>query len=150
MGKTDVILKQKIDNLGNPGDLVSVSAGYARNYLLPKNLCVLAGKEELAALEVRKEQIRKKALKEQEHLATLARTLSDLLLRVPVKTGENGKLFGSVTTMHLADLLAQKEIRVDKKQLHIESPIRELGEYVVSVNLGHSLHASLKIEVVSE
>ncbi len=150
MGKTDVILKQKIDNLGNPGDLVSVSAGYARNYLLPKNLCVLAGKEELAALEVRKEQIRKKALKEQEHLATLARTLSDLLLRVPVKTGENGKLFGSVTTMHLADLLAQNEIRVDKKQLHIESPIRELGEYVVSVNLGHSLHASLKIEVVSE
>ncbi|EQD24305.1 MAG: 50S ribosomal protein L9 [Leptospirillum sp. Group IV 'UBA BS'] len=104
----------------------------------------------MAALEVRKEQIRKKALKEQEHLATLARTLSDLLLRVPVKTGENGKLFGSVTTMHLADLLAQKEIRVDKKQLHIESPIRELGEYVVSVNLGHSLHASLKIEVVSE
>ncbi len=149
MGKTDVILKQKIDNLGNPGDLVSVSAGYARNYLLPKNLCVLAGKEELAALEVRKAQIRKKAQKEQEHLGVLARTLSELSLRVPVKTGEKGRLFGSVTTMHIAELLGQKDIQVDKKQLHIESPIRELGEYTISVNLGHSLHTSLKIEVVS-
>ena len=150
MGKTNVILKQKIENLGNPGDLVSVSSGYARNFLLPKNLCVLAGKEELAALEVRKEQIRKKAQKEHEHLSTLSRTLSELVLNVPVKTGDNGRLFGSVTTMLLSELLAKKDINIDKKQLHIESPIRELGEYSVSVSLGHSIHTSLKIEVVSE
>jgi large subunit ribosomal protein L9 len=150
MGKTAVILKQKIDNLGIPGDLVSVSSGYARNYLLPKNLCVLAGKEELAALEVRKEQIRKKAQKEHENLSSLARTLSELVLNVPVKTGENGRLFGSVTTMHLCDLLAKRDIQLDKKQLHLDSPIRELGEYTVSVSLGHSIHASFKIVVVSE
>ena len=150
MGKTDVILKQKIENLGNPGDLVSVSSGYARNFLLPKNLCVLAGKEELAALEVRKAQIRKKAQKEHETLTNLSQTLSELVLSVPVKTGDNGKLFGSVTTMHLSELLAKKDITIDKKQLHIESPIRELGEYSVSVSLGHAIQASLKIEVVSE
>ena len=150
MGKIDVILKQKVESVGNAGDLVSVSSGYARNFLLPKNLCVLAGKEELEALKVRKEQIRKKALKEVEHLSEIAQKLSELTLKVPVKVGDNGKLFGSVTTMHLVDLLSAQGIVLDKKQVHLESPIRDLGSYSVPVNLGHSLHATLTLEVVSE
>lgn len=150
MGKIDVILKQQVESLGNAGDLVSVSSGYARNFLLPKNLCVLAGKEELNALKVRKEQIRKKALKEMEHLSGVAQKLAELTLKVPVKVGDNGKLFGSVTAMHLVDLLSAQGIVLDKKQVHIEPPIRDLGSYSVPVNLGHSLHATLKLEVVSE
>ncbi len=150
MGKIDVILKQQVESLGNAGDLVSVSSGYARNFLLPKNLCVLAGKEELNALKVRKEQIRKKALKEMEHLSGVAQKLAELTLKVPVKVGDNGKLFGSVTAMHLVDLLSAQGIVLDKKQVHIEPPIRDLGSYSVPVNLGHSLHATLTLEVVSE
>ena len=150
MGKTDVILKQKIENLGNAGDLVSVSAGYARNYLLPKNLCILAGKEELAALQVRKEHIRKKAQKDLEHLTSLAQKINDLTLKVPVKVGDTGKLFGSVTSMHLVDLLKNIEISLDKKQLHIDPPVRDLGSFSIPVDLGHAVHATLKIDVVAE
>jgi large subunit ribosomal protein L9 len=150
MGKTAVILKQKLENLGEAGDLVSVSAGFARNYLLPKNLCVLAGKQELAELEVRKEQIRKKAEKDRNALSAVSQKISELTLTVPVKVGETGKLFGSVTTMHISELLLSHEIKIDKKDLHLEHPVKEVGEYQVMVNLGHGLHASLKINVIAE
>ena len=150
MGKTNVILKQNIDNLGDAGDLVSVSSGYARNYLLPNQLCVLAGKSEIAALEVHKEKIRKAAQKEKERLQNLAQTLSELVLSVPVKVGQNDKIFGSVTSMHIVDLLSAHKVALDKKQIHIESPLRELGEHVLSVNLGHGVHCSLKIQIVPE
>lgn len=150
MGKTSVILKQKLDKLGEPGDLVSVSSGYARNYLLPKNLCVLAGKQELAQLEVRKAQIRKKAQRDKDNLSLIAQKISELTLSVPVKVGERGKLFGSVTTMHLSDLLLSHEIKIDKKDLHIEHPIKEIGNFSVTANLGHGVHAELKINVVPE
>ncbi|MGC8528754.1 MAG: 50S ribosomal protein L9 [Leptospirillia bacterium] len=150
MGKTNVILKQNIDNLGEAGDLVSVSAGYARNFLLPNHLCVLAGKAEIAALEMHKEKIRKAAQKEKERLQNLAQTLSELVLPVPVKVGQNGKIFGSVTSMHIADILSSHNVSLDKKQIHIESPLRELGEHVLSVSLGHGIHCSLKIQIVPE
>jgi len=150
MGKTTVILKQKIEKLGDAGDLVSVSSGYARNFLLPKNLCVLAGKQELAELEIRKEQIRKKAQKEREALSNTAQRLSDLVLRIPVKVGETGKLFGSVTTLHISDMLLSHEIKIDKKHLHLEQPVKELGAYSVIVNFGHGVHSVLQIEVVAE
>ncbi len=150
MGKTAVILKQKLENLGEAGDLVSVSAGFARNYLLPKNLCVLAGKQELAELEVRKEQIRKKAEKDRNALSAVSQKISELTLTVPVKVGETGKLFGSVTTMHISELLLAHEIKIDKKDRPLEHPVKEVGEYQVMVNLGHGLHASLKINVIAE
>ena len=150
MGKTNVILKQHIENLGDAGDLVSVSAGYARNFLLPNQLCVLAGKAEIAALEVHKEKIRKAAMKEKERLQSLAQRLSELLLPVPVKVGQNDKIFGSVTSMHIVDLLSSHQIVLDKKQIHIETPLRELGEHTLTVNLGHGIHSSLKIQIVPE
>ncbi|MHB8368258.1 MAG: 50S ribosomal protein L9 [Leptospirales bacterium] len=150
MGKTNVILKQHIENLGDAGDLVSVSAGYARNFLLPKNLCILAGKAELAALEVHKEKIRKAAEKEKENLQIKAEKISELLLPVSVKVGQNGKIFGSVTSMHIVDLLVSHDISLDKKQIHIETPLREIGEYSLSVNLGHGIHSTLRIQIVAE
>jgi large subunit ribosomal protein L9 len=150
MGKTNVILKQHIENLGDAGDLVSVSAGYARNFLLPKNLCIPAGKAELAALEVHKEKLRKAAEKEKESLQIKAGKISDLLLPVTVKVGQNGKIFGSVTSMHLVDLLLTHDIVLDKKQIHIEAPLRETGEYSLPVNLGHGVHATLRIQILPE
>lgn len=150
MGKTNVILKQHIENLGDAGDLVAVSAGYARNYLLPKQLCVLAGKAEIEALEVHKEKIRKAAMKEKERLQTLAQRLSEIVLPVPVKVGQNDKIFGSVTSMHIVELLSSQQILLDKKQIHIESPLRELGEHTLSVLLGHGIQSSLKIQIVPE
>lgn len=150
MGKTAVILKQNHEKLGLAGDLVSVSSGYARNFLLPRNLCVLAGKEELAALEIRKEQIRKKSQKDRDQLSVVAQKVNDLVLRVPVRVGEGGKVFGSVTAMHISKLLLSHGITVDKKNLHLEHPIKETGLHTAVVNLGHSLHAALRVDVVSE
>ena len=150
MPKTEVILTSNIVGLGAESDQVKVAAGYARNYLIPYGLAIpltAANKKRLEALR------RRRAEREAHELNTmndLAKSLSKLLCLIKVKTGEDGKMFGSVTSGTIADELKhQFEITLDKKKVHLEQPIRGLGEYEVEMRLHHDVKCTLKVVVES-
>lgn len=150
MPKTEVILTHNVVGLGAESDQVKVAAGYARNYLLPQGLAIPltgANKRRLEALR------QKRAEREAHELNTmteLAKSLSKMQLTITVKTGEDGKLFGSVTSGTIADELKhQFEVSLDKKKIHLDQAIRSLGEYEVEMRLHSDVHTTLKVKVIS-
>jgi large subunit ribosomal protein L9 len=150
MPKTEVILTHNIVGLGGESDHVKVAAGYARNYLFPQGLAIpvtAANKRRLEAL------MQRRAERESHELNTmteLSKSLSKLVCVVTVKTGEDGKLFGSVTNGMIADQLkTQFDVSLDKRKIHIEHPIRTLGEHEVELHLHASVNSTLKVRVES-
>jgi large subunit ribosomal protein L9 len=150
MAKTEVILTHNIVGLGGESDQVRVAAGYARNYLFPQGLAIPltgANKRRLEALKQRR------AAREAHELNTmteLAKSISKLLCVVTVKTGEDGKMFGTVTSGMIADQLkTQFEISLDKRKIHLEQPIRTLGEHEVELRLHADVTTTLKVRVES-
>ena len=146
----EVILREDIDKLGNRGQVVKVAPGYARNFLLPKKLAV-------AATEANKkivEQERQAHLRKEFKLKTEAEDLSKLLTGVSVtiaqKAGENDQLFGSVTSKDVADALAAKNYVIDRRKVHLDEPIKQLGEYKVPVRLHKDVTAEITVTVVKE
>ena len=146
----DVILKEDILNLGKMGDTVRVRDGYARNYLLPRKLVVVADKKNVRAFEHSKRVLavqREKALRRAQ---TLGQKLSELSVRIAAKVGEEGKLFGSVTNMDLEKALKAKGFEVERRKIHLEEPIKTVGEFEVPIRLAADLTVNLKVSVVSE
>jgi large subunit ribosomal protein L9 len=146
----DVILKEDIPNLGKMGDTVRVRDGYARNYLLPRKLVVVADKKNARAFEHHKRVLavqREKTVKQAE---TFAQKLSALSVTISAKVGEEGKLFGSVTNMDLERALKEKGFEVERRKIHLEEPIRTVGEFEVPVRLAADVTATLKVSVVPE
>jgi large subunit ribosomal protein L9 len=150
MPKTEVILTHNIVGLGAESDQVKVAAGYARNYLLPQGLAIpltSANKRRLEALKQRRAQ---RESDELNHMTELSRSLAKLVALVTVKTGEDGKMFGSVTAGTIADQLkTQFDVALDKKKIHLEHPIRTLGEHEVELRLHHDVVTTLKVRVES-
>jgi large subunit ribosomal protein L9 len=150
MPKTEVILTSNIVGLGAESDQVKVSAGYARNYLLPHRLAIPvtgANKRRLEALRQRRAE---REAHEFNTMNDLAKSLSKLVCLIKVKTGDDGKMFGSVTNGTIADELKhQFEITLDKKKIHLEQPIRNLGEFEVEMRLHHDVKSTLKVVVES-
>ena len=150
MPKTEVILIQNIIGLGAESDQVKVAAGYARNYLIPQGFAIPltgANKRRLEALKQRRAQ---READELNHMNELARSLAKLIAVVTVKTGEDGKMFGSVTAGSIADQLKnQFEVALDKKKIHLDQPIRTLGEHEVELRLHHDVVTKLKVRVES-
>lgn len=146
----NVILKEDVKNLGRMGDTVDVKDGYARNYLLPKKLAIEASDRNLKAVEELKKQIARRLEKEKEDAKSLAQKLSVLTLTLRAKAGEEGKLFGSITTMDIEEALRGQGLEVDKKKITLEEPIKRLGSYTASVRLGPEATATLVIEVEAE
>src|SRR5262249_34960521 len=150
MPKTEVILTHNIVGLGAESDQVKVAAGYARNYLLPQGLAIpltSANKRRLEALKQRRAQ---READELNHMNELSRSLAKLIAVVTVKTGEDGKMFGSVTAGTIADQLkTQFDVVLDKKKIHLEHPIRTLGEHEVELRLHHDVVTRLKVRVES-
>jgi len=148
--KTEVILTHNIVGLGGESDQVRVSSGYARNYLFPQRLAVPvtgANKRQLEALRQRRAE---REAHELNTMTELAKGLTKLTCVVKVKAGEDGKLFGSVTTGMIADELKhQFDITLDKRKIHLEHPIKALGEFEVQVNLHADVKSSLKVRVES-
>ena len=145
----EVILNESIENLGKAGDIVSVANGYARNYLLPKGIAIIADKRNLAKIERQREAILKRAAKMKEEYEALASQLAGLDIEIPVKVGEEGKLYGSVTNLDIARAIGEKGFEIDRKKILLEEPIKALGEYEVPVKLSTDVTASVVVKVIA-
>jgi large subunit ribosomal protein L9 len=150
MPKTEVILTSNIVGLGAESDLVKVAAGYARNYLIPQGLAIPQTGANKRRLEVLRQRRAEREAHEFNTMNELAKSISKLICVVKVKTGDDGKMFGSVTSGTIADELKhQFEISLDKRKIHIEHPIRTVGEYELDLRLHAEVHAKLKVRVES-
>ena len=146
-----MILKQDIRSLGKRGDVKEVADGYARNFLFPKGLAIEATTGNLKILSDQKTITAQKELREQEEAKELAKRLNGLEINFKVKTGEGGRLFGSITGKDLADQIYQKtEIAVDKRKLEMEDSIKSLGEFKVKAHLYKGITAEICVKVDPE
>src|SRR6266545_2638745 len=130
-----VILREDVDGVGNIGDLLEVAPGYARNYLLPRNKAVEATSRNLKTIEHAKRVIGEKAKKEKALVEEYAKKVCAVALTIPVRVGKDDKLFGSVTTKDIAEALAAQGIDLDKRKIHLDHPIKELGTVTVPIKL---------------
>lgn len=146
-----VILKQENELLGEEGQIVEVKDGYARNYLIPNGLAVQATASNLKSFEEIRKQRRKKIEKQIEESRSIAEKIASAVIRISVKSGEEGRIFGSVTSQMIHDHLVESGIdSVDRKKIVIKEPIKTLGEHIIDIKLQHSVVAQLKLNVVSE
>jgi large subunit ribosomal protein L9 len=146
----EVILMENVAGLGDEGEVVKVADGYARNYLLPKNLAAPVTEATRRRLEKKRKERGEQLAKAKEGAVALARTLEGISCTVAVKTGEEGKLFGSVTASDILAALKEQKVELDKNQLRLEEPLRELGVFKVPVKLHPEVETSLKVWVVEE
>lgn len=146
----EVVLKEDIENLGHMGDVVKVKDGYARNYLLPRGLVVLANNKNLKALEHEQRMIGQR----RERLTKEAQGISDKLAAVSLeftaKVGEEGRLFGSVTTMDIEKALKEQGFEVERRRIVLDAPIKNVGDYDVPIRLRPEVMPTIKVKVVSE
>ncbi len=145
-----VILREDVQQLGKAGDVVEVKNGYARNYLLARNLAVRANAGQMRQLEHERKLLKDKKDKTLKEANDLAGKINALSCTIPVQVGEEEKMFGSVTAMDITKCLAKEGIEIDKKLLQLDEPIRALGVYVVPVRLAPEVEAKLRIWVVKE
>ena len=144
-----VILKENIDTLGHIGDIVKVAPGYARNYLLPRGFAVAATEKNAKALEHVKRQMAYKKDKVTEAAKLLVGKLEELTIDLAHQAGVEGKLFGSVTNMEIAAFLKEKGLDIDRKKIVLAEPIKQVGEYSITVKLHPEVTATLKVSVTA-
>jgi large subunit ribosomal protein L9 len=150
MAKTEVILTHNIVGLGGESDHVKVAAGYARNYLIPQGLAVTVTSANKRRLEVLKQRRAEREAHELNTMTELSKSISKLTCLITVKTGEDGKMFGTVTSGMIADQLkTQFDVTLEKKKIHLEHPIRTLGEHDVELRLHADVTTTLKVRVES-
>lgn len=145
-----VLLQSDVESLGQAGEIVNVSAGYARNFLIPKKLAVLADEKNLRVFEHLKRQTEEKIKKIRKQAESLSEKISALTLTIPAKSGEEGKLFGSITSMHIAEELKKQGFNIDRKKIMLEQPLKMLGSYEVKIKLEGNIVATLKVDIVKE
>ena len=150
MRQVKVILSETVQGLGEAGDLVGVKVGYARNYLLPQGKALLATESKVRELEHHKRVVAEKAARDLSDLKALRDRLESVALEVTARVGEEGKLFGSVTTAHIAELLAEKGYTVDRRKIHLSEPLREIGDHVVPIRLQRDLTAEVALKISAE
>lgn len=146
-----VILRKDEPKLGEADTLVNVSDGYARNYLFPRKIAVPATAAETAALEKRKEEREKERAKKRAEFEELARKLAALELSIEADVGDEGKLFGSVTSQDIASAVHKTaNIEIDKKKIELADPIKIIGEYKVPIKLYRDVSADLRVKVIAK
>jgi len=146
----EIILLDKIDNLGNVGDVVRVKPGYARNYLFPKGLAVRSSKRNIAFVEEKRKNIELKIAKEEQASQAIFDSLKNVEILMEVEVGENDKLFGSVTTMDLQKALNEQNIEIEKQDILLDNPIKSLGVYDIPIKVTSSLKQNIKVNVVKK
>lgn len=145
-----VILQKDVKGIGKVGDIVNVSDGYGRNYLIPRGLAIDATESNINILNEKKKALEKKRQKEVEAAQEIAKKLSQETIKLKVKTGENGKLFGSITSKDIQDELNKRGYDIDKKKINLADAIKTTGTFNVDVKLYPGIQAKIKVEVVSE
>jgi len=145
-----VILREDVEKLGKAGDIVKVADGYGRNYLIPKRLAVQADVRNLRALEHDRRVIEARAKQSRKTAEELGTKLSSLFLTIPAKAGEEGRLFGAVTSRDIAQALESAGVPVDRKMVLLAEPIKQIGEYKVKVKAGTNIVPEVSVSVVAE
>ncbi len=143
-----VILKENLENLGHIGEVVKVAPGYARNYLIPKGLAIEANERNTKAMEHARRHLEYKRSKTLEQAKQLAARIEAISLSVAHQAGEEGKLFGAVTNMELAELLKAQGVEIDRKKI-VADPIKHTGDYSVPVKVHPEITATLKVTIVA-
>ena len=144
----DVILQQDVDNLGTIGDVVKVKPGYARNYLFPRGLALEADAKNLAMLEHRKRAMASKRSKAQKANEAAAAKLGNVSIVIEARAGEEDKLFGSVTNADVQRALAAQGFEIDRKKVHLDAPLKTVGDHSATVDLGAGVRVAVKVSVV--
>ena len=150
MAYSDILLLEAIKGLGSEGDTVSVRAGYARNFLFPRKLAIpvnQGNRKQIESLKVAKE---KRVAEELEASKSLAEKIEQTNISIAVKTGDNGKMFGSVTSADILTRLEEENVLLEKKQLNVAQPIKDLGSHKIQVKLNSEIEATFNLEIVSE
>jgi len=150
MGSVKVILREDVNRLGAAGDLVAVKPGYARNYLLPKGIASVATEASIKELAHQQRVIADKLAKELKDHQAVAHKLQSIVLEATRRAGEDGKLFGSVTSQNIADLLAEKGLEIDRRRIQLRESIKEIGEHSIEIKLHSDVSASIKLVVGAE
>jgi large subunit ribosomal protein L9 len=146
----EVILKEDVETLGHRGDVVKVAEGYGRNFLLPKKLAIEASKQNKAVIDQIKAAAVRKSAREKTGAEALAQQLNDVQLTFTRKVGEKDHLFGSVTSGDIASALENKGFNVDRRKIHLDDPLKSLGEFHVPVKLHRDVTAHVKVTVNRE
>ncbi len=145
-----IILRQDFEKLGKFGDIVEVKPGYARNYLIPKNIAYPAKPNFIKIVEEEKKHKQFKLLKARKQAEELAKKLESVSVTISVSVGEEDKMFGSVTSQDIAKALEEQGIEIDRRKIVLEEPIKELGIYSVPIKLHPEVEAKIKVWVVKE
>jgi large subunit ribosomal protein L9 len=146
----ELLLKEDVENLGVRGDLVKVRPGYGRNYLLPRGLAIQATPGNVKQIELQRKALLKKEAVERDTATQQADLLKDVTLEFARKVGEHGILYGSVTSMDIAEAFAEKGFEVDRRRVLLKDPIKEPGEFEVPVKLHREVTTNIKVVVKSE
>ena len=150
MAHTKVLLREDVDDLGARGEIVRVRAGYARNYLLPRDLAVEATAGNVKAIEQERAALLKKEAKERSTAEAQSEQMQSLVLEFKRKAGEQGALYGSVTSMDLAEALKERGYEIDRHRIHLREPLKRLGEFNVPVRLHRDVSIDLQVKVLPE
>lgn len=146
-----VILLEEVQNLGNLGEEVRVKPGYARNYLLPYGKAVIANEQNRAALEARRTDLEKMHTEALAKAQERARLMEGATVQISRKVGEEGQLFGSVTTLDIVEAMAQAGVELEKSEIHLSTgPIKEIGDHEIAVSLHPEVHVKITVLVVEE
>jgi large subunit ribosomal protein L9 len=150
MSMMELLLKEDVESLGVRGELVKVRAGYGRNYLLPRGLAVQATPSNIKQIEMQRKALLKREASERASATGQAELLKDVTLEFARKAGDHGILYGSVTSMDVAESLAAKGYEIDRKRIQLKDPIKETGEYEVPIKLHREVTTNIKVVVKSE
>jgi large subunit ribosomal protein L9 len=145
-----VVLTQDMESLGLGGEIVNVAKGYARNYLIPQGMALEATEQNIKLTEMQRKNIEIKRIKAKDDALKVKERLSGISVTIAQKVGEEDKLYGSVTTMDIADQLEKQGITVERRRMVLDKPIKSLGEFAVTVKLHPDVSASIKVVVVPE
>jgi large subunit ribosomal protein L9 len=144
----EIILLQKVDNVGGIGDLVRVKSGYARNYLIPQGKATLATAENKAKFELRRAELEAKAAAELAAAQARAKKLEGLVLKIVMQAGTEGKLFGSVGTVDIAEAIAKQSVEVERSEIRLpDGPLRVVGDHQVALHLHTDVNVEIKVVI---
>ncbi|MDP6977077.1 MAG: 50S ribosomal protein L9 [Myxococcota bacterium] len=150
MGAVKVILREEVPKLGTAGDLVSVKPGYARNFLVPRGMATIATESGIKELEHHQRVIAEKLAKELKDLRATSHKLKAMTLEARRRAGEDGKLFGSVTSQNIAELIEEQGVKIDRRKIQLADAIKEIGEHTIAIKLHSEIESSVKLVVSAE
>ncbi len=145
-----IILKEDFESLGKVGEVVEVKAGFARNFLIPKQVALQATPQNLRVIEQEKARNKIKLSKDKRDAEVLAEQLKEVSLTANVQVGEEDKIFGAVTSQNISELLSSKGFEIDKRKIQLEDPLKALGVFEVAIKLHTEVEAKIKVWVVKE